>query len=257
MAQYQDHVIILKTRAYREADSLVTLFGLKAGKVGAVARGMRRPKSRLLGGLNPLSYSVVGLYRGRASLENVTEAELLEGFPRLPQDLERLAWATVLADAVDQLWQERESSPETFSTMVAALEALNEERPSVAVGLAAGWHLLRVAGYGPNWQACQGCGVIFTQGPITIDLEHSMVFCPLCQGRASSETVKVSLGSLRSLQYWLTIHPRKFGQADVKGSMKDELIHLFQRYMSRHVGRRLRSFEFLDTINRMTASERK
>lgn len=249
VAIYQDQVITLKSRAYREHDALVTVFGLKSGKVSAIAKGTRRPKSKLAGQIAPLSQSIVGFYHGRSSLDTVTEAELQQGFPRIPGDLERLGWAMVLADVMDQLWPEREASEGSFLVMLSALEALDEGRPAATVGLAAGFKLLTLAGFQPDWEQCSGCQKTFL-GPVFVDVEQGSLFCLSCHG-AGERAVSMSLGSLRSLQYWLRESPRKFGQAEVKGSMKEELSALFFRFLFHETARPLKSYEFLASIDRL------
>lgn len=257
MAQYQDHAVVLKVRAYREHDSLVTIFGLKAGKVGAIAKGVRRAKSRLAGGVRPLSYSVLELYQGRSSLQVINEAALVDGFSKIPEDLERLSWGMMLADLVAELWAEHEASPETFSLLVAALQSLNEGRNAATVGLTGAWHLLRVAGYQSDWTHCGVCRSPLTQGPIAIDIAHLQPLCAVCRNASGIDGLSISLGSIRSLQYWMTLYPKKFGQVEVKGGMKEELFSLLERYVGYHLGRIPRSFEFVRTVSEGTGSEGK
>ncbi|MCL5116864.1 MAG: DNA repair protein RecO [Firmicutes bacterium] len=251
MAIYHDQVITLRARAYRDHDTLLTVFGRKNGKFGAIAKGARRPKSKLTGQINPLSFSVVTFYHGRSNLDTVTEADLQQGFPRIPEDLERLGWAMVLADVVDQLWPEREPSEESFLVLLSALDALNAGRSAATVGLAAGFRFLAIAGFAPDWNQCSACHEPFTAGPIVCDVELGALYCPNCRAAGSPVQQRISLGSLRSLQYWLKEHPKKFGQAEVKGAMKEELQELFFRYLLHETARPLKSYDFLANINRL------
>lgn len=253
MAIYHDQMVVLKSRAYRDHDAILTLFGRTHGKVAAIAKGVRRPKSKLAGQVSPLTFSVVTLYHGRSSLDTVTEADLQRGFPRVAEDLERLGWAMVLADVVDQLWPEREASEESFVVLLSALDALNEGRSAASVGLAAGFRFLRIAGFSPDWDACGGCQRPPLKGPITVDLENGIVYCADCRAGTSSVCERISLGSLRSLQYWLKDHPNKYGQAEVKGSMKEELKRLFFRYVLHETARPLKSYEFLANVDRLSS----
>ncbi|NMP23020.1 DNA repair protein RecO [Sulfobacillus harzensis] len=250
MAIYEDQIITLKSRAYRDHDQLLTVFGLNNGKFGAIAKGTRRPKSKLLGQLAPLSQSVATFYHGRSSLDTVTEAELVQGFPHIAEDLERLSWAMVLADVVDQLWPEREPSEDIFTVLLSALDGLNGGRSPATVGLAAGFHCLSIAGFQPDWRQCSQCHRPFVSGPIVIQVQHGTLYCPDCR-RAGDGEDSISLGSLRSLQYWLKEHPRKFGQAEVKGVMKDELQTLFFRFLLHETNRSLKSYDFLANIDRL------
>ena len=249
MAVYKDYVITLKSRAYRDHDALVTVFSQRHGKFSAVARGARRAKSKLAGQLHPLTFSAVTLYHGRSTLETVTEADLQKGFPRIADDLERLGWGMVLADVLDQLLPEREPSEETFVIMLAALDALNQGRPAASVGLKAGFRFLAAAGFSPDWTLCGQCGRQVGEGPVTVDVEAGAVYCPTCRpGRGESQ---ISLGSLRSLQYWLNDYPNRFGQADVQGAMEEELKALFFRHLLHETAKPLKSYQFLSNIDRL------
>lgn len=252
MAYYQDHAVVLKSKAYRESDSLVTVFGLKAGKVSAIAKGVRRPKSPMAAGLYPLSYAVVDLYRGRSSLDTITNAELVDGFGGVRGDLARMSWGLVLADLVDELWSAHDAAPRAFALLVGGLDALNQGRHPVTVGLATGWQLLRAAGYCPDWSRCTRCGASLASatGRIGVDVDHSAVLCPACAA-ASPKGRWVGLGAVRTLAHWLELEPSRLGTIEAKGRVKEELWGLLQSYASRHVGRVPRSFEFLNTVERM------
>lgn len=251
MALYQDQVITLKSRAYRDHDALVTVLARDHGKLSAVARSVRRSQSKLAGQMRPLTCSMATFYHGRSTLDTVTEADLHQGFPKIADTLERLGWGMVLADVVDQLLPERESSPESFGVLLAALGALNDGRHSASVGLRAGFQLLSVAGFAPDWMVCSRCQAPFVRGPVAIDVEMGTVHCRRCQNGTSRSQETISLGSLRSLQYWLNDSPNKFGQVEVKGLMEEELKRLFFRYMLHETARPLKSYEFLMNIDRL------
>ncbi|MDA8206875.1 MAG: DNA repair protein RecO [Thermaerobacter sp.] len=251
MALYQDQVVTLKARPYRDHDALLTLFGRRHGKIAAVARGVRRSKSKLAGQLHPLTFSAVTLYHGRSSLDTVTEADLQKGFPRIAEDLARLGWAMVLADVVDQLLPEREASAESFVVLLSALDALNQRRHAASVGLRAGFRLLALAGFSPDWSVCSGCSRAINSGPITVDVATGELYCGVCRPESGRPQDRISLGSLRSLQYWLNDYPNKFDQADVKGQMEEELKRLFFRYLLHETAKPLKSYEFLSNIDRL------
>lgn len=251
VALYQDLVVTLRSRPYRDHDALVTLFGQRSGKLSAVARGVRRTKGKLAGQLHPLTVNTVTLYHGRSNLDTVYEAELQQGFPKIAEDLKRLGWAMVLADVVDQLIPEREPQDESFVVLLAALDALNQGRHPASVGLKAGFRFLGQAGFSPQWDACSQCGRSVARGPVRIDVEWGAVYCPDCRAEGSRRLETISLGSLRSLQYWLNDYPNRFGQADVKGQMEEELKHLFFRHLLFETARPLKSYEFLANIDRL------
>src|SRR5947208_2006505 len=98
--------IVLGHRRLGDADRIVVFLTPTRGKVDAVARGVLRPRSKLAGHLEPLTRVDVLLAHGR-SLDIVTQAQMLDGFPALHEDLERLSSAMYLLDLTDRLTIDR------------------------------------------------------------------------------------------------------------------------------------------------------
>lgn len=146
MSTYATEAVILRSRDFAEADRVVTLYTLAAGKVAAKVRGARRPGSRLGGVTMPLTHVDVALWRGRSSLESLVQVSPRDGFAPLRGDLRRMAYASLAVELVDLLTEERSPSPETY---VALLEALTlvayGEGPEVAAYSLA-FRLLRSGG---------------------------------------------------------------------------------------------------------------
>jgi DNA repair protein RecO (recombination protein O) len=88
-------------------------------------------------------------------------------------------------------------------------------------------------------------------GPLSVHVEQGEVYCPKCRLGMSGPFEDISLGSLRSLQYWLKDYPNKFEQADVKGSMEEELKRLFFRHLLHETAKPLKSYDFLHNIERL------
>lgn len=255
MAQYQEAGIVLKSRPYREADSLVTIFGQAHGKIGAIAKGVRRPKSKLQAGLYPLSYVMVELYQGRASMATVIGADIIQGFGRMRDDLTALSWGMVLVDIVDGLWSDYDASPETFQWLILGLEALNQGRDPATVGMTVAWRCLEVAGYAPEWGQCRDCGRPLGQqkGPIALVVAQGQAQCQDCVGGKPTESL--SLGSYKTWQQWVTINPSRLGAVEAKGFVYRELFDLLDRYVVAHVGRRPRSLSFVQSLLTLSNEE--
>lgn len=262
MAQYQDHMLILKSRPYREADLLLTLFGIKSGKIGAVAKGARRPKSRLAG-IYPLSYAVCQIYHGRSNLDTLTAVDLVDGFPSLQKDLDKLSWAMFLADFVDEMFQERDANPAVVPWLIAAWERLSVAPGSLSIALTASWHLLKLAGYTPKWDACEICHKPPVPPTVVVDWENDVLYCHEHSPASHRENnhyghfgMEISFGTLRTWQQWMTLDVSKIGNYDAKGLIAEQLFALFGRYVESHIGRMPRSLQFVREVENMVAKER-
>jgi DNA repair protein RecO (recombination protein O) len=165
MNLYRDEGVVLRTHKLGEADRIVVLMTAAHGKVRAVAKGVRKTKSRLGGRLEPPSRVSLLLYDGR-DLDVVTQAETLEHYPALRQDLDRLTDALSLAEAVDQVAQEGEPNAPLYRMFTAALRTLAGAgaRPPLLVA-AFYWKLLALEGVAPMLDECVRCASAGGDGP--------------------------------------------------------------------------------------------
>ncbi len=254
MAQYQDHMLILKSRPYREADILLTVFGIKSGKMGAIAKGARRAKSRLAG-IYPLSYAVCQIYHGRSTLDTLNGWDLIEGFPALQKDLSKLSWAMLLADLVDEMFLERDPNPSVVPWLIAAWERLARASAPRTTALTASWQLLKLAGYIPQWDRCGLCQQVPLQGPLWIDWEQG-VYCASHYPNHHPGGMEISLGTLRTWHQWMALDVTKIGNYDAKGIIANQLFDLFCQYVEHHIGRMPRSLQFVREVETMAEKER-
>src|SRR5439155_15689787 len=137
-------------------DKIVTLFSPSRGKIDAVAKGVRRTKSRMSGHVEPLTYGSYLLAEGR-ELDIITQAATVEAFPTLREDLERLSRGLYCAELADRLLPERSEASPAFHLLVSTLERLDRERE---VDLAVRYfemRLLSELGYRPQLDVCCIC----------------------------------------------------------------------------------------------------
>ncbi|HEX2049683.1 MAG TPA: DNA repair protein RecO [Actinomycetota bacterium] len=153
---YKDEAVVLKTIKLGEADRIVTLFTRANGKVRAVAKGIRKTKSRFGARLEPFTHATLVVYRGR-DLDVVTSADIVTSFHEIRDHYPSLTSAAALAEMVDKITPERERAFSTYALLLAGLHALAERRgESVVPAFAV--KLLSISGYHPHLSACSSCG---------------------------------------------------------------------------------------------------
>src|SRR3990172_155880 len=121
---YKAQAIVLRQRKLGEADKIVTLFCAHKGKLDAVAKGVRRTKSRLAGHLEPLTLGSYLIAQGR-DLDIVTQAETGGAFRGLRDDLQRLSRGLYCAELVDRLTPERSEGHPVFLLLRDTLSRLS------------------------------------------------------------------------------------------------------------------------------------
>ncbi|HVB04991.1 MAG TPA: DNA repair protein RecO [Acidimicrobiales bacterium] len=156
MGLYRDEGIALRTYRLGEADRIVSFLTPGHGKVRAVAKGVRKTKSRLGARVEPLSHLSLLLWQGR-ELDVVSQAEVLDSFRAVREDLSRLSRGLTMLEIADQVAQERQPAPELFALLKGALSALEQSASPVVLG-AFSFKLLGIEGVGPVVDRCARCG---------------------------------------------------------------------------------------------------
>jgi DNA repair protein RecO (recombination protein O) len=157
--------VVLRSLRLGEADRVLHLYTPDRGRIGAVAKGIRRTKSRFGARLEPLSHVELLLHQGSGELATVTGADLVDPHRSAREEPYRLAVALVGAEAVLRLFGEQEGHPRVFAALTRFLELVDElpprsdVRPALdPVALAFQLKLLWLAGYAPHLESCAECG---------------------------------------------------------------------------------------------------
>src|SRR5271167_1382368 len=152
--------VVLRSMRYGEADRILHLYTPHLGRVGAIAKGVRRARSRFGGRLEPFFRLRLILHEGRGELLTVTAADTVEGYRRLREDGGALDSAARACDAVGRLFETSEPHPGVFNLLCNELSLLDAD-PTLATranGLAFRLKLLLAAGLAPALGACATCG---------------------------------------------------------------------------------------------------
>src|ERR1700757_3271432 len=159
-APLKTQAIVLRSIRYAEADRILHLYTPEHGRLAAIAKGVRRARSRFGARLEPFFHVRVVLHEGRGDLYTVTGADTIAPHGPLRERAETLDAAARACDAVARLFESGEPHPEVFTLLVNELALLNSgpmhARP--ANGLAFRLKLLLAAGILPQLASCAACG---------------------------------------------------------------------------------------------------
>ncbi len=155
---------MLRSIRFGEADRVLHLYTEAHGRVGAVAKGVRKTMSRFGARLEPLSHVELVLHRGRGELQTVTAAQLVRSHREAREDYYRFSVGMIGAEAMLRLFSEEEANERAFTALTRFLDLLDvtphaADRPTLdPLGLAFQLKLLWLAGYLPHVTACAECG---------------------------------------------------------------------------------------------------
>jgi len=161
---YSTEAVVLRTIRLGEADRVLHLYTEAHGRVGAVAKGVRKTMSRFGARLEPLSHVELVLHRGRGELETVTAAQLVRSHRESREDYYRYSVGTIGAEAMLRLFSEEEANERAFMALTRFLDMLEREPHAAGrpifdpLGLAFQLKLLWLAGYLPHVSGCAECG---------------------------------------------------------------------------------------------------
>jgi DNA repair protein RecO (recombination protein O) len=153
---YKAEAVVLRRHNLGETDKSVILFTRNQGKLSAVAKGARRPTSRISGATELFSHCVVMLAVGR-NLDVITQCEVREPFLGLRADLNRFAAASYLAELTDSMLEDRMPAPGLFDLLVESLRILDAGGSVLAAVCAFELHASRELGYEPSVSLCVRC----------------------------------------------------------------------------------------------------
>ena len=176
--------IVLRSMRYGEADRILHLYTPDRGRLSAIAKGVRKTKSRFGGRLEPYFRLQLVLYQGRSDLLTVTHAETVEGHPRLREHAGALDGAARACDAVGRLFDAGDPHRGVYHLLANQLALIDAEpaRATRANALAFRLKLLLAAGFAPQLAACAECGE--TEHLVGFSGAAGGVVCSACEASA-------------------------------------------------------------------------
>jgi DNA repair protein RecO (recombination protein O) len=240
MPLYKEQGVVLRSAKLGEADKIVTVMTQGAGKVRAVAKGIRKTTSRFGARLEPFTHVSLMLYRGRGALDTVSQAEILSSFGGVRSDLGRIAAGETMLEAVDKVAEEHERNVRLFLLLLSGMRAL-DAAPADAAAVAESFllKLLSLSGFHPSLTACAVCGRpepgLFASG-------QGGAVCSRC---AESDAGPVSGRALSMLSGLAGADLVQAGQLGLDPDVRRESRALLFGFTEYHLERRIRSLPML------------
>src|SRR6186997_3580705 len=182
---YKTEAIVLRTMELGEADRVLTVLTPRLGKLRVIAKGVRRPRSRIGGGLQPFSDVQLVLAVGR-TFDVVTSSSLEDPHLGLRNDLHSTAAAWYVVELADRFCEGAADSHDAFRLLAQALSAL-DAGSEIAREVVARWyelHLLDAMGFRPELGRCLECGAAIEPAGNAFSPVGGGVLCPQCRPQA-------------------------------------------------------------------------
>ena len=243
---YRSQAIILGHKDYGEADRILKVFTFEKGKITAIAKGVRRIRSRKAGHLEPFTRVTLLLAKGR-NMDIVTQAETVDNYPGLRTDLQRVGYASYVIEVLDRFTYEEGQNIGIFRLLANTLKRLENHPTPATVVHYYELRLLDLVGFRPQLFECVDCGK-----PIRAEDQYFSplaggVACPRC-GKARPEAWPVSQDTLRYFRHLQRSTWDQVEELTIPESVEPVLGDLIQRYISYILERKLNTPEFLREI---------
>ena len=251
MTAEKTDAIVLRVVGWSETSAIVTLLSRDFGKISALAKGARRPKSPFEAALDLLCRCrVVFLPKSGDVLDLLTEAKLIQRFRNQSRRLTNLYAAYYIAELLRELIDHGDRQPEVYRLAEETLLKLEQEGQVDGVLLQFEMSLLKMLGHQPHMTRCVGCDVLMDEGgPANFGLLVSGVLCDRCvvgqrqviRMRSESREIFSLLSEQEGWESgWLTI-PEK---------VRGECRAIIQRYLTVHFDRQWQLHRYLEDLAR-------
>ena len=264
---YSTEAIVLKRSDLGEADRVITLFTPHKGKFHAIAKGSRRPVSKLAGHVELLNRSQLQIAVGR-NLDIITQAEVRENFLRLRPELWHMTCGFYLAELVDRFVEERVSHADIYTLLLQTLRyldadaaALTQQRRAQEESAAAETpnngktplllryfelHLLSAVGYAPALRNCVSCASELLPQENGFKASLGGALCPQCSHLWER---RLSLNALKVLRYMQNNPWGEAARVRLNASLQNELEGVMHSLLRFHLELDLKAWSFLSMLS--------
>jgi DNA repair protein RecO (recombination protein O) len=245
---YKTEAIIIKKTKLGEADRILTLYTPHLGKIQAVAKGVRQPKSKMSGHLELLTYSMVSLARGK-NLSTVTGSQTINGFLPIKDDLELTSYALYMIELVNQFTEDGIEDYPLFTMLLDVMGKLSTEKNRELVLRYFEVQLLDNLGYRPQLKQCVSCR---TQLKPVINY-----FCPSAGGmlctacsRTNNFSYQLSVNGLKVFRLLQDGDYNTISRLKMTKELDSELERLIRAYIKYLLEKDVKSIAWLETVKK-------
>jgi DNA repair protein RecO (recombination protein O) len=244
---FRASAVVLRHANFGEADRLLTLFTREQGKVRAIAKGVRKLTSRKAGHVEPFTYVTLQLAKGR-DLFIVTQAETVNTFSGLRDDLVKTSYAAYIVELLDRFTYEEETPhPPVFRLLIETLERIEKESNAWLPIRYYEMRLLDFLGFRPQLFECANCRREIQPEDQFFSFSAGGAVCPRC-GLGLPNLASISMAALKYLRHFQRSSYSLAARARATTQEQKEVETLMQGYLTYLLERELNTPGFIKRI---------
>jgi DNA repair protein RecO (recombination protein O) len=243
---YQTEAFIIKKIKLGEADRILTLYTPHLGKIQGVAKGVRRPRSKLAGHLELITHSQVSLARWR-NLDTIIGSQTIDSFLPLKSDLWLTSCALYVTELINQFAADHVENYPLFQLLLETMHHLCQAGDNELVLRYFELHLLNEVGYRPQLQQCVSCRSPLKPVTNAFSPTDGGVLCPQCRQRRSL-TYPLSVNALKVLRLLQSSNYDTVSKLKMNRELSAELAEVVSHYLEYLLDREVKSAAWLDIL---------
>lgn len=239
--------IVIRTTDYGESNKIVVIYSREAGKIAGMARGAKKPSSRLAGVSQLFTYGYF-LIQGNRGLGTIQQGEMISSYRSIREDIFKTAYASYILELIDKGTGENESNPFLFELLSQTLQYINEDFDADIVTNIFEMKMLNVLGLYPEMNHCAFCGN--TEAHFGFSIKENGLICHECFDK-DPHFFPLSQNAVKLLRLFYFFDIQRLGSISVKAETKKELSDVISLYYDEYSGLYLKSKRFLDQLDKL------
>jgi DNA repair protein RecO (recombination protein O) len=248
---FRSEAIVLRRSDFGEADRMLTLFTREFGKLKALAKGARKPQTRKSGHVELFMRTNFLFARGR-DIDIITQAELVEAYPALREDLIRTTYASYAVELLDRFTVEEDRDLDKYNLLSDALGWFAVSDNLLLAGRYYELRLLALAGFQPQLFRCVACDELIQEQDQFLSAELGGLLCPNCRPQ-DRRARPVTAAAVKVLRYLQTRNWDTVSRLQLRRELHTELEDATHYYLTYILERNLKSVDFLHRLRREAA----
>lgn len=237
--------IIIRSVDYGEGNKILTLYTKELGKIGVMAKGAKKTKSRLSAVSQIFSYGYFVFYHG-GGLGSLTSGDIIYSFRSIHQDIFKTGWSAYLVELLDKLTEEKNTRPYLFYLLHTALRLIDEGRDPEMVVRIFELQLLQEVGVMPEFNHCVNCKN--SSNPfLAFSVKEGGLICEICLSK-DPHAIVLSSVTIRLLRTLVAMNIEKLGKVNIKDVTRKQLALVMRSFFDTYVGISIKSRNFLDQL---------
>ncbi|MCA1031788.1 DNA repair protein RecO [Bacillus timonensis] len=239
--------IVIRTNDYGETNKVVTLYTREWGKVGVMARGAKKPSSRLSAITQPFTYGYF-LMQKSSGLGSLQQGETISTMRSIREDIFLTAYASYIVELTDKSTDEKKPNPFMFELLLQTLQYMNEGLDVDVLTYIYEMKMLPVLGLYPRLDKCSICES--QTGDFVFSIREGGFLCRRCMDKDSYH-FKISQATVKLLRLFYYFDLNRLGNINLKDQTKSELKQVISAYYEEYSGLTLKSKRFLNQMDQL------